>query len=114
MTYPNTQLFIQGEWRDEYLYAMLAEENARRNGFAANLKVIHADVKDALRKGAAKMPEPGTLWRRLRKMRTEVRASAATELASGPAWKARMPAAQAAWSAVYAAQRLAIAPGGSG
>ena len=41
-------------------YAMLAEENARRNGFAANLKVIHADVKDALRKDVANMPEPGT------------------------------------------------------
>lgn len=41
-------------------YAMLAEENARRNGFAANLKVIHADVKDALRKDVVSMPAPGT------------------------------------------------------
>jgi tRNA1(Val) A37 N6-methylase TrmN6 len=41
-------------------YAMLAEENARRNGFAANLKVIHADVKDALRKDVASMPAPGS------------------------------------------------------
>lgn len=41
-------------------YAMLAEENAKRNGFGANLKVIHADVKDALRKDSAVMPVPGT------------------------------------------------------
>lgn len=41
-------------------YAMLAEENAKRNGFASNLKVIHADVKDALRKDVANMPAPGT------------------------------------------------------
>jgi tRNA1(Val) A37 N6-methylase TrmN6 len=41
-------------------YAMLAEENARRNGFAAHFRVIHADVKDALRKDAANMPAPGT------------------------------------------------------
>ena len=41
-------------------YAMLSEENARRNGFAANLKVIHADVRDALRKDMTIIPERGT------------------------------------------------------
>jgi tRNA1(Val) A37 N6-methylase TrmN6 len=41
-------------------YAMLCEENARRNGFAGNLRVIHADLREALRRGAAAMPSPGT------------------------------------------------------
>jgi tRNA1(Val) A37 N6-methylase TrmN6 len=41
-------------------YAMLCEENAKRNGFAHAVKVIHADVKDALRKDLAHMPQHGT------------------------------------------------------
>jgi tRNA1(Val) A37 N6-methylase TrmN6 len=30
-------------------YAMMAEQNARRNGFAESIRVIHGDVKEALR-----------------------------------------------------------------
>jgi tRNA1(Val) A37 N6-methylase TrmN6 len=41
-------------------YAMLCEENARRNGFADNIRVIHADVKEALRKDLATMPAHGS------------------------------------------------------
>jgi tRNA1(Val) A37 N6-methylase TrmN6 len=41
-------------------YAMLCEENAKRNGFAHNLKVIHADVKDAQRKDLAHLPTHGS------------------------------------------------------
>lgn len=41
-------------------YAMLCEENAKRNGFEASLRVIRADLKDALRKDVAAMPTPGT------------------------------------------------------
>ncbi len=41
-------------------YAMMCEENAKRNGFAQNIRVIHADVKEALRKDLASMPEHGT------------------------------------------------------
>lgn len=41
-------------------YAMLCEENAKRNGFAHNLKVIHADVKDAMRKDLAHLPTHGS------------------------------------------------------
>lgn len=41
-------------------YAMLCEENAKRNGYANNLRVIHADVKDALRKDLASMPTHGS------------------------------------------------------
>lgn len=41
-------------------YAMLCEENARRNGFAANVRVIRADLKDALRRDMAAMPVPGS------------------------------------------------------
>jgi tRNA1(Val) A37 N6-methylase TrmN6 len=40
--------------------AMLCEENARRNGFAANIHVIHADVKEALRKDISSMPLHGS------------------------------------------------------
>ena len=41
-------------------YALLCEENARRNGFEANVRVIRADMRDALRKDAAVMPAPGS------------------------------------------------------
>ena len=41
-------------------YAMLCDENAKRNGFAPSVKVIHADVKDALRKDLANMPQHGS------------------------------------------------------
>lgn len=41
-------------------YAMLCEENAKRNGFADNVRVIHADLKEALRKDLASMPAHGT------------------------------------------------------
>lgn len=41
-------------------YAMMCEENAKRNGFGQLLKVIHADVKDAMRRDLAHMPQHGT------------------------------------------------------
>ena len=41
-------------------YAMLCEENAKRNGFADNIRVIHSDVKEALRKDLASMPAHGS------------------------------------------------------
>jgi tRNA1(Val) A37 N6-methylase TrmN6 len=41
-------------------YAMMCEENAKRNGFVENIRVIHADVKEALRKDLASMPQHGT------------------------------------------------------
>jgi tRNA1(Val) A37 N6-methylase TrmN6 len=41
-------------------YAMLCEENAKRNGFAHCVKAIHADVKDCLRKDLAHLPQHGT------------------------------------------------------
>lgn len=41
-------------------YAMMCEENAKRNGFANNVRVIHADVKEAMRKDLASMPLHGT------------------------------------------------------
>jgi tRNA1(Val) A37 N6-methylase TrmN6 len=41
-------------------YAMMCEENAKRNGFADHVKVIHADVKEALRKDLASMPQHGS------------------------------------------------------
>jgi tRNA1(Val) A37 N6-methylase TrmN6 len=41
-------------------YALLCEENARRNGFEASLRVIRADIKDALRKDDIAMPVPGS------------------------------------------------------
>src|SRR5262245_45329086 len=34
-------------------YAILAEENARRNACGAGIKVVHADIKEALRRGSA-------------------------------------------------------------
>lgn len=41
-------------------HALLCEENAKRNGFGNNLRVIHADVKEALRKDLTSMPAHGT------------------------------------------------------
>lgn len=41
-------------------YAMLAEENARRNDCGAGIKVIHADIKEALRRDVAHMPAAGS------------------------------------------------------
>ena len=41
-------------------YAMMCEENGKRNGFSQQLKVIHGDVKDAMRKDLAHMPQHGT------------------------------------------------------
>ena len=39
---------------------LLCEQNAKRNGFAAGLSVIHADVKEALRKDLTSMPAHGS------------------------------------------------------
>lgn len=41
-------------------YAMLAEENARRNGLGQAIRVIHSDVKDALRRDLAHLPAHGS------------------------------------------------------
>ncbi len=41
-------------------YALLCEENAKRNGFAHSLRVIHADVKEALRKDLSYIPQHGS------------------------------------------------------
>ena len=41
-------------------YAMLCEENARRNGHLANLRVIRADLRDALRRDMVSMPQAGS------------------------------------------------------
>jgi tRNA1(Val) A37 N6-methylase TrmN6 len=41
-------------------YAMLAEENAKRNGFSKAIRVIHGDVKEALRRDLASMPAHGS------------------------------------------------------
>lgn len=41
-------------------YAMLAEENCKRNDCGSGIKVIHADVKDALRRDDATMPAAGS------------------------------------------------------
>lgn len=41
-------------------YAMMCEENAKRNGFADHVRVIHSDVKEALRRDLSIMPEHGT------------------------------------------------------
>lgn len=42
-------------------YAMLAEENARRNEAGAGIKVIHGDIKDALRRDSALLPAAGSM-----------------------------------------------------
>jgi len=41
-------------------YAVLCEQNAKRNGLSNSLRVIHADVKEAMRKDLAHMPAHGT------------------------------------------------------
>lgn len=41
-------------------YAMMCEENAKRNGFGHLLKVIHGDVKEALRKDLTHLPQHGS------------------------------------------------------
>jgi tRNA1(Val) A37 N6-methylase TrmN6 len=41
-------------------YAVLAEENAKRNSLSDCLRVIHGDVKDALRRDLAQMPSHGS------------------------------------------------------
>jgi tRNA1(Val) A37 N6-methylase TrmN6 len=41
-------------------YALLCAENAKRNGFANSIRVIHADVKEALRKDLSEMPQHGS------------------------------------------------------
>src|SRR5262245_32293605 len=41
-------------------YAMMAEQNARRNGFAESIRVIHGDVKEALRRDLADWPAHGS------------------------------------------------------
>jgi tRNA1(Val) A37 N6-methylase TrmN6 len=41
-------------------YALLAEENARRNACGSDIKVIHADIKEALR-GSALLPASGSI-----------------------------------------------------
>lgn len=40
-------------------YAMLCEENAKRNGLSDRLSVIRADVREALRRDQLGMPAPG-------------------------------------------------------
>ncbi|WP_196504360.1 tRNA1(Val) (adenine(37)-N6)-methyltransferase [Aestuariivirga litoralis] len=41
-------------------YALLCEQNAKRNNFGNALRVIHADVKEALRRDLTTMPEHGS------------------------------------------------------
>jgi tRNA1(Val) A37 N6-methylase TrmN6 len=41
-------------------YAVLCEQNAKRNGYAENVHVITADVKDAMRRELAHMPAHGS------------------------------------------------------
>ena len=41
-------------------YAMLAEQNAKRNNLAQSLRVIHGDVKEALRRDLSHLPAHGT------------------------------------------------------
>ncbi len=41
-------------------YAMMAEQNAKRNGLADRLQVIHGDVKDALRRDLVDWPTHGS------------------------------------------------------
>ena len=41
-------------------YAILAEENAKRNHLGESLRVIHADVKDAMRRDLSQMPSHGS------------------------------------------------------
>ncbi len=41
-------------------YAVLCEQNAKRNNFSNALRVIHTEVKDAMRRDLANMPEHGS------------------------------------------------------
>jgi len=41
-------------------YALICEENARRNGMQDRLQVLHADLRDGLRRDQIGMPEPGS------------------------------------------------------
>ncbi len=41
-------------------YAVLCEQNAKRNNLANSIRVIHAEVKDAMRRDLASMPEHGS------------------------------------------------------
>jgi tRNA1(Val) A37 N6-methylase TrmN6 len=41
-------------------YAMMCDENAKRNGFGNQLQVIHGDVKEALRRDLAHLPQHGS------------------------------------------------------
>ena len=41
-------------------YAVLCEQNAKRNSMSDMLRVIHGDVKDAMRRDLAHMPEHGS------------------------------------------------------
>ncbi len=41
-------------------YAVLAEENAKRNNLGNALRVIHADVKEAMRRDLSQMPSHGS------------------------------------------------------
>src|SRR4029079_9686155 len=42
-------------------YALLAEENASRNAGGAGIKVIHADIKEALRRDSSLLPASGSM-----------------------------------------------------
>jgi tRNA1(Val) A37 N6-methylase TrmN6 len=42
-------------------YALLAEENASRNACGAGIRVIHADIREALRRGSALLPTAGSM-----------------------------------------------------
>ena len=41
-------------------YAVLCEQNAKRNNFGNEVRVIHADAKDAMRRDLTSMPEHGS------------------------------------------------------
>lgn len=41
-------------------YAMMAEQNAKRNGLAEHIRVIHGDIKDALRRDLVDWPNHGS------------------------------------------------------
>ena len=41
-------------------YVMICEENARRNAMQDRLRLIHADLRDGLRRDQIGMPEPGS------------------------------------------------------
>ena len=41
-------------------YAMMCEENAKRNGYGQHVRVIHADVREAMRRDLSHMPQHGT------------------------------------------------------